>query len=165
MNMQTTTLCGGSKHIGCALMLWTLNLWRAIKVAKNLNQDTIPLNLTHGGLPIEVNNRANAFATFFKEKITTHVVRARVSPNVYNGSNKIMVLNRNFMLPKDIKECMLTLQSKKCEGFDQIPLCVITDARDILLDPMADLFSKIYLTGAIPDQFKLKLKNVSVQLL
>ena len=60
-----------------------------------------------------------------------------------------MVLDRNFVLPEDIKECMLTLQSKKCEGFDQIPLCVITDARDILLDPMADLFSKIYLSGVI----------------
>ena len=119
--IMNLVLCNGNAN----------NLWRAIKVAKNLNQDTIPLNLTHGGLPIEVNNRANAFATFFKEKITTHVVRARVSPNVYNGSNKIMVLNRNFMLPKDIKECMHTLQSKKCEGFDQIPLCVITDARDM----------------------------------
>ena len=54
----------------------------------------------------------------------------------------------------DVKECMLALESKKCEGFDRIPLCIIANAHDILLDPMADLFNKIYLTGAIPDQWK-----------
>ena len=43
------------------------NLWRAIKVAKNVNQDTIPSNMTLGGQSIEDNNRANAFAMFFKE--------------------------------------------------------------------------------------------------
>ena len=33
-----------------------------------------------------------------------------------------------------------------CEGYDQIPVCAIYDARATLIDPMADLFDKIYKT-------------------
>ena len=36
------------------------NLWKAIKIAKNLSCDTIPSNLTHDGVPVD--NVANAFA-------------------------------------------------------------------------------------------------------
>ena len=36
----------------------------------------------------------------------------------------------------DVKECMLTLQSKRCEGYDCIPVCVLADAHDCLLEPM-----------------------------
>ena len=49
---------------------------------------------------------------------------------------------------------MLELKDKKCEGFDRIPLCVIHDARDILLPPMADLFKEIYSSSKIPEQSK-----------
>ena len=60
-------------------------IWKAIKMAKNLNCDTIPTNLTHGGVSIRPNNIANEFAKFFKNKVTTHVKNTKVCPNVYNG--------------------------------------------------------------------------------
>ena len=48
------------------------------------------------------------------------------------GTNKIIVQNRNFKTKNDVNECMLTLKPKKCEGFDRIPVCIISDAADIL---------------------------------
>ena len=58
------------------------------------------------------------------------------------------------MTKNDVNECMLTLKPKKCEGFDRIPVCIISDAADILLDPMSDLFQKIYTTCKLPEQWK-----------
>ena len=55
---------------------------------------------------------------------------------------------------KDVKECMLGLNNKKCEGFYRIPKCMLLDAVDTLLTPMASLFSEIYLTKKIPEHWK-----------
>ena len=74
--------------------------------------------------------------------------------NVYNGKNKIVVQNRNFMTPNDVKICLNDLGSKKCEGFDRIPVCVLFDSRAALLPPLSVLFNKIYKTGLVPDQWK-----------
>ena len=43
---------------------------------------------------------------------------------------------------------------KRCEGYDIIPVCVFTDALDLLVEPFSQLFQKIYLTGLIPEQWK-----------
>ena len=58
------------------------------------------------------------------------------------------------MMPNDVKICMSELKNKKCEGFDRIPVCMIYDARDMLLPPMAALFNSIYQTLKIPEQWK-----------
>ena len=59
------------------------------------------------------------------------------------------------MCKKDVEECMKSLKTKHCEGYDRIPVRILADARDILLDPMTDLFQKIYATGLIPGQWKI----------
>ena len=46
---------------------------------------------------------------------------------------------------KDVEECMDTLVNKKCEGFDRIPLCCLSDAKNILLAPFSILFNKIFI--------------------
>ena len=56
------------------------------------------------------------------------------------------------MTRSDVEACMMDLKNKKSEGFDRIPVCCLLDAREPLLNPMADLFSKIYSTGKIPEQ-------------
>ena len=124
-----------------ALGLGGGNIWRAVNVAKNQNHDSIPTNLTLNGLPVLPSAAADAFAKFFKEKITSHVNNTVVSQTVYNGKNKLIVQNRNFMTKNDVGECIRSLQSKSCEGFDRIPVCVIADAHEILLDPMSYLDS------------------------
>ena len=58
------------------------------------------------------------------------------------------------MTINDVKECMSELKNKKCEGFDRIPVCMIYDARELLLPPMAVLFNSIYQTLKIPEQWK-----------
>ena len=131
------------------------SLWRSVKIAKNLNCDSIPSNLTCGGVPVPAHQIADAFAAHFNDKIKSHVINTKVCPNVYNGRNKIIVQNRNFMQKNDVKECMQSLKSKKCEGYDRIPVCVITDASDVLLEPMSQLFDKIYSIGVLPEQWKI----------
>ena len=48
----------------------------------------------------------------------------------------------------------MDLKNKKSEGYDRIPVCCLLDAREPLLTPMAEMFTKIYLTGKIPEQWK-----------
>ena len=59
------------------------------------------------------------------------------------------------MTKKDVEICMSDLNTKKCEGYDRIPVCSIYDARAILLDPMATLFEKVYRTCTLPEQWKI----------
>ena len=58
------------------------------------------------------------------------------------------------MQQSDVKKCLYDLSNKKCEGFDRIPVCLINDTKESILDPMSSLFSKIYATGQIPEQWK-----------
>ena len=58
------------------------------------------------------------------------------------------------MQKSDVRKCLNDLSNKKCEGYDRIPVCLINDTKDMLLDPMASLFSKIYASGQIPEQWK-----------
>ena len=44
--------------------------------------------------------------------------------------------------------------SKKCEGFNRIPVCVLYYGRVPLLNCMAALFDKIYSSVQIPEQWK-----------
>ena len=130
------------------------NLWKAVKMAKNLNVDSLPKNLTLGGKPVAGTDIANSFAGYFNHKVISNVEKTKVNPNVYNGKCKIIVQNRNFMTKNDVYECMETLVNKKCEGFDRIPLCCISDAKNVLLTPFSVLFNKIYTTQKIPEQWK-----------
>ena len=54
----------------------------------------------------------------------------------------------------DVEKCMADLNGKKSEGFDRIPVCCLFDACESLLNPMANLYEKIYDTGTIPEQWK-----------
>ena len=58
------------------------------------------------------------------------------------------------MTKNDVYECLETLVNKKCEGYDRIPLCCLYDVKSVLLAPFANLFTKIYLTQKIPEQWK-----------
>ena len=55
----------------------------------------------------------------------------------------------------DVKNCLDLLSSKKCEGFDRIPVCFLYDGRAPLLNPISELFDKIYTTITIPEQWKI----------
>ena len=59
------------------------------------------------------------------------------------------------MTTNDVKECMLSLKPKNCEGFDRIPVRILLDAHEILVQPLSTLFDLIYQNNVIPDQWKL----------
>ena len=130
------------------------NIWKAVKLAKNICLHDIPLNMTLGGVNVPPTNIANAFASFFSKKIKTNSDMASIKDNVYNGKCRLIVQNRNFMSANDVEICLNELSSKKCKGFDRIPVCMLLDARVSLLPPMVLLFSEIYRTCKIPDQWK-----------
>ena len=58
------------------------------------------------------------------------------------------------MTTSDVKECLNDLKTKKCEGFDRIPVCTLYDARVPLLAPLSSLFNKIYSSCSLPEQWK-----------
>ena len=92
-----------------------INIWKAVKKAKNVNVDTIPTNLTLGGIPIAAGQAANSFANYFHDKVKLNVNKTSVNVNgVYNGNCKLIVQNRNFMTENDVKECLAELSAKKC---------------------------------------------------
>ena len=79
------------------------NLWKAVKIAKNLVPVDLPDDLNLGGVP--VSDVANSFAKHFHDKILLNVNKTNVNANnVYNGKCKLIVQNRNFMLKSDVKE-------------------------------------------------------------
>ena len=51
-----------------------VNLWNAVKVAKNLNIDSIPTNLTLGGVPIAEGRAAESFGNYLTELAWARVV-------------------------------------------------------------------------------------------
>ena len=58
------------------------------------------------------------------------------------------------MTVTDVNACLNELNNKKCEGFDRIPVCKLYDARVRLLPPLTILFSEIYRSCKIPEQWK-----------
>ena len=80
------------------------NLWKAVKLAKNLVNNELPSDLTLGGAPAACGDVANSFARHFSEKIKLNVSKTSVNLNiVYNGKCKLLVQNRNFMQKLDVK--------------------------------------------------------------
>ena len=68
----------------------------------------MPKSMTLNDLQIPEIDLPNTFAKNFKSKITRLVESAKISSTVYNGKNKLLVIDRRFMESCDIKECMLS---------------------------------------------------------
>ncbi len=63
---------------------------------------------------------------------------------VYNSTKKIKSEKGFFMDRNSIKNCLHSLKPNKSEGFDHIPQRIISDAMDILLNPLTELFRLVY---------------------
>ena len=118
-----------------AAMGGKVNLWKAVKVAKNQNVESIPENLTLGGLPIPEGCAAESFGYHFFDKIRLNVRKTKVDlNNVYNGKCKLIVQNRNFMTKNDVDVRSVV----SCVRFGEMSfclfICAIYDACEPLLD-------------------------------
>ena len=58
-----------------------VNLWKAVKLVKSLNSESIPPNLTLGGVPVADGCAAESFGNYFSSKIKFNVSKAKVDNN------------------------------------------------------------------------------------
>ena len=80
-----------------------MNLWKSVKIAKNLSGETLPMNMTLNNQPVAPGTFAESFAGHFSEKIRLNSIKAKLDANVYNGKCKLIVGCRNFMTKKMLK--------------------------------------------------------------
>ena len=70
-----------ARRVRTAAMGAKVNLWRAVNLVKNVNNNTIPKNLTLGGVPIVEGCVSESFAKFFHGKIKINVQTTMINPD------------------------------------------------------------------------------------
>ena len=103
------------------------SLWKAVKIAKDVNITGLPHTMYKNNVPIDTNFLQDSVASYFNEKFFGRASGVNVDNQVYNGSKKFDSTNKMFMDEGSIKECMLSLKIKNTEGFDSIPQRVLVD--------------------------------------
>ena len=131
------------------------SLWDAVKIAKDLNVSSLPDILYHNEVVIPVSLQADEFGKFFDAKVKNIVNSTITSPTVYNGKRKLNCNDEFFMTSADIIECLKSIKTKNCEGYDRIPQRILTDGAECLILPLTGLFERIYNQKAIPEQWSI----------
>ena len=129
------------------------SLWTSVKRAKDLNTQKIPDEMFSNNAQIAIKEIPDAFASFFKTKISDIVNESRINNNVYNGRRKVNANDEHFMNELDIKNAILSVKIKNCEGYDRIPQRILVDGFQFLSKPLIVLFDEIYKTKSIPEQW------------
>ena len=129
------------------------SLWSAVNTAKDVGSNEIPSNMYYNEIRIPECEVANCFAAFFVDKVDKIVNSAIIDPTVYNGQTKLAVAESDFMSQPEIIECVKQLKMKNCEGYDRIPQRILIDGISILIAPLSKIFSLIYSTKLIPEQW------------
>ena len=62
-----------------------INIWKAVKIAKNVCHVDMPQIITVGGRPVHPDRIADAFASHFDDKVKNYSTKATLNDNVYNG--------------------------------------------------------------------------------
>ena len=131
-------------------------LWEAVNIAKGNPLNNIPeIIMTETGKKISGDQRPQAFADFFGEKVKTISNSTLIPEFPDNGINKVTAGDEFFFAHEKVLETMKSLKSKRCHVYDNVPLLVLKDGAEILAAPFAKLFQKIYQTKIIPDQWKI----------
>jgi len=131
-------------------------LWEAVNIAKGASSNNIPdVIITRAGDRFKNEGRPQAFADFFQEKVEKIRNETLIPDNPDLGRKKITVNCEAFFTYEKILKTMQSLKSKKCYGYDNIPLLVLKDGAQILAEPFTSLFKMIYQSGIIPDQWKI----------
>ena len=131
------------------------SLWNAVNLAKDINPNVIPENMSDNGISIDPSGLSDAFAEFFDKKVKSIVETCRVNDNVYNGTRKVDGLESNFMTTRHVHDALNSIKIKNCEGYDRIPQRILIEGSEILLPPIAKLFELIYEQKSIPQQWSI----------
>ena len=128
-------------------------LWDSVKIAKNVNINNLPELMTLNDLPIPKIDLQDTIANHFKSKIDNIVNESTINANVYNGKKKLNVNNLDFMDESNIMEAVKSIKLKNAEGYDRIPQRFLIDGISILILPLKILFSMIYKSKLLPEQW------------
>ena len=83
------------------------------------------------------------------------VAETTIDNSVYNGVRKVTVEDKNFMTGFNIRNAILSLKLKNSEGYDRIPQRILLDGVSQLTEPFLKLFTLIYTTNTIPEQWSM----------
>lgn len=135
----------------------TASFWKAVKISKgNLENETIPYKLVDGDLEaISNKEKAELFANYFDRKVTE--AGNQTDCNVLHGHRFITHgKEREFgFTRKVISDALNALKSKTCFGVDRVPMRLLHDAKEILLEPIYELFNRIEVEGSIPSIWRI----------
>ena len=129
------------------------SLWKAVKIAKDVNLDSLPKSMSENNIEIPNEILPDRFAKFFNNKIVQLLADVTVHDEVYNGSRRVVCSDSNFMDLESVIICMKSMKSKNSEGYDRIPQRILVDGVDVLAVPMQKLMSLIYSEVKIPEQW------------
>ena len=73
------------------------SLWKAVKIAKEINIESIPNEMFHQGISAQNSNLCDEYAKFFDTKVQNIVRNSNINPSVYNRRNN------HQSRPKDIQ--------------------------------------------------------------
>jgi hypothetical protein len=131
-------------------------LWEAVNIAKGNPSNGIPeVIVTQTGQSFSGKERPQAFADYFQQKVNNIVKDTLIPDNPECGFSKVTVRNFNFFSYDKVLQTMVTLKSKKCHGYNNIPWLVLKDGAEVLASPYSRLFDRIYKTKQLPDQWKI----------
>jgi hypothetical protein len=113
----------------------TSSLWRAVKIANDVNISSLPGVMFRANEEIKSDKLAETFASYFDKKVKDIVDSVSIDESVFNGNKRINAENNFFMNKNDVYECLKSLKCKNSEGFDRIPQRILLDGAEILIDP------------------------------
>jgi hypothetical protein len=122
----------------------TQSLWKVVKVARDINVNTLPVNLCINGAQIIDSEKAEAFATFFDTKIKSVLNSVSINEDNYNGKKIVNSEDKMFNDKNAVIEVMKSLKPKNSEGYDRIPQRILLDCMEHLILPFQNLLSLIY---------------------
>ena len=129
------------------------SLWDAVKIAKNISIPPLPQKMTLNDVTIDSADLPDAFANYFKNKVSNIVTEQVIDDLVHNGQRKIWTTDHHFMSLNNIQEAVKSLKNKQCEGHDRIPQRILIDGIVILQHPLSYLFNQIYIQKTVPEQW------------
>ena len=115
------------------------SLWKAVNIAKDANQEDLPMQMYEEGNPIPNNELSDRFADFFEEKVMNLASNVAIDPTVYNGTRRVQCTEENFMTRENILKAIKSIKIKNAEGHDRIPQRLIIDGIDLLITPLTSL--------------------------
>jgi len=131
------------------------SFWKAVNISQNKGDFTQQAEIKNGVLIARTNaEKAQLFANFFEEKVSTLRNTAEIKP-CYNGTPNDVIPDENFFTLELITKVLKNTKPSQCSGYDRIPMVYLRDSCEIISHFVHQLFTKIYNEKTVPEQWKM----------